>query len=296
MDQFDPSHEAFFEFTERPFSLTADPRYHFLSRSHSRAFEALSAGLGRGERLLQVSGDLGVGKTTLCRALVASLTARTRTALVADALLSSEDLLRLVLQDLGVVTKDDVKGGRLARANLLELIRLLDESLRRDGPDAHAAVVVVDEAHRLPATTARQIVAMTSRQMRGRPLLQIVLAVQPSVGGAPALPATLDQYVSTRARILALERDECERYLTHRLEVACGGAAITFDPRAIEAIHELSGGVPRLVNLIAERALREAATTRTRRVERSMVEAAAIALAVLRARPRRFRWFGSRAS
>lgn len=292
MDLFDPSREAFFEFTERPFSLTPDPRYHFLSRSHGSALEALSDGLKRGERLLQVSGDLGVGKTTLCRTLVGSLAIDRRTALVPDALLSSPDLLRLALQDLGVVTRDEVNGGRLAGANLLELIRLLDESLRRDGPDANAAVVVVDEAHRLPPTTARQIVAMTSRQMKGRPLLQIVLAVQPVVGGVPALPAALDQHVSTRARILALERDECERYIRHRLEVACGGPTVTFDGRAIDAIHELSGGVPRLVNLIAERALREAEMTRTRRVERSMVEAAASALSVIRARPRRFRWFG----
>ena len=292
MDPLGPSHEAFFEFSERPFSLTPDPRYHFLSRSHGRALEALSDGLKRGERLLQVSGDLGVGKTTLCRTLIGSLAVRSRTALVADALLSSEDLLRLALQDLGLVTEEDVKGGRLAGANLLELIRLLDDSLRRDGPDAHAAVVVVDEAHRLPATTARQIVAMTSRQMRGRPLLQIVLAVQPAVGGVPPLPAALDQHVTVRARVMALERDECESYMTHRLEVACGRAVVSFDGRAVDAIHELSGGVPRLVNLIAERALREAAMARTRRVERSMVEAAAFALAVLRARPKRFRWFG----
>ena len=96
-----------------------------------------------------------------------------------------------------------------------------------------------------------------------------------------------------RARLLPLERDECERYITHRLAIA-GGAAVTFSPQSLEVIYTLSGGVARLVNLLCERGLQEAAIARCTVVEASMIESAASALDLLRLRPKRFRWYGAR--
>ena len=101
-----PGYESFFGFIERPFSLTPDPKYYFSSRSHSRAFDGISAGIARRESLLLVTGDLGVGKTTLCRTFVDVFERKTHAALVGNALLSPEDLLRLLLQDLGAVAKE----------------------------------------------------------------------------------------------------------------------------------------------------------------------------------------------
>ena len=107
------------------------------------------------------------------------------------------------------------------------------------------------------------------------------------------LPAPVDATIATRARLLPLERDECEKYLNHRLGIA-GGSAVTFSPRAVEAIYALSGGVPRLVNLLSERALHEAAVARLHRLEPGMIDSAASARDLLRLRPKRFRWYGSR--
>ena len=96
-----------------------------------------------------------------------------------------------------------------------------------------------------------------------------------------------------RARLLPLERDECERYITHRLAIA-GGVAVTFSPQSLDVIYTLSGGVARLVNLVCERGLQEAAIAQVHRVEASMIESAASALDLLRLRPKRFRWYGAR--
>lgn len=292
MDPSKQPYEAFFGFVERPFSLTPDPKYYFRSRSHSRAFDALSAAIGRRESLLLVTGDLGVGKTTLCRTFVALLERKTRAALVGNSLLSPEDLLRLLLQDLGAIAKEEVRHGRLVGATRTELYQMLDEFLLRLRSSKDGAVLIIDEAHSLPPATVEQIVQLAALESNREKVLQILLAGQPSVTGGPTLPRALDERLSTRSRLLPLERDECERYLHHRLTIA-GGAGVTFSAPAIDVIYGLSGGVPRLVNLLAERALQEGAVAGSRSIEPEMIESAASALQLLRLRPKRFRWFGT---
>lgn len=287
-----PAYEAFFGLVERPFSLTPDPKYYFRSRSHGRAFEALSAGIARRESLLLVTGDLGVGKTTLCHTMVALLTRKSRAALVGSALLSPSDLLRLLLQDLGAVSKDEIKSGRLTGAGRIELQQMLDDFLLRLTSNKDGAVVIVDEAHSLPAATVEQLVALSALEANRANVLQILLAGQPATLGAPAMARPIEERLTTRARLLPLERDECERYVQHRLAIA-GGSAVSFSPRALDVIYNLSGGVPRLVNLLGERALQEAAGLQVKRIEPPMIESAASALELLRLRPKRFRWFGA---
>jgi general secretion pathway protein A len=287
-----PGYEAFFGFVERPFSLTPDPKYYFRSRSHSRAFDALAAGIARRESLLLVTGDLGVGKTTLCRTFIELLERKTRAALVGNSLLSPEDLLRILLQDLGAVAKDEVRRGRLIGATRFELQQMLDEFLLDLRSNKDSAVLIVDEAHSLPAATVDQIVSLASRESNREKVLQVVLAGQPSGGGAPSLPRPLDERLATRTRLLPLERDEFERYVSHRLTIA-GGSDVSFSSRALEVIYGLSGGVPRLVNLLCERALQEGAAAGSHKIEPSMIESAASGLELLRLRPKRFRWFGT---
>jgi general secretion pathway protein A len=287
-----PDPESFFRFVTRPFSLTPDPRFYFRSRSHGRVFDAVSAAIGRRDSLLLVVGDLGVGKTTLCRTLIESQARKSRSALVGNALLSPEDLLRVMLQDLGAVSKDEAREGRLAALGRAELVGefdrfLLDLERAKDG-----AVLIVDEAHSLPPATMDQIVEIAHLESNRGRVLQFLLAGQPVAGGGVALPR-LDSRLAVRARLLPLERDECERYVHHRLTIA-GGAAVTFQPQAIEVIYALSGGVPRLVNLLCERGLQEAASASTNRIDAPMIQSAASALALLRTKPRRFRWYGTR--
>jgi general secretion pathway protein A len=276
-----------------PFSLTPDPRFYFRSRSHSRVFDALSVAINRRESLMMVVGDLGVGKTTLCRTLLDSQERKSRAALAGNALLSPEDLLRLMLQDLGAVTKEDVNEGRLLGTPRSELVDMFDRFLGQLRATSAGAVMIVDEAHSLPRSTKEQIVEIASLDSNRDRVLQFLLAGQPSLGGGALFPELDGDRRGVRARLLPLERDECERYITHRLAIAAVNT-VRFSAATVEAIYSLSGGVPRLVNLLCERGLREAEEAQSPVVEASMIQSAASALDLIRLKPKRFRWHRNR--
>jgi general secretion pathway protein A len=305
MESPKPDYAVFYRFSRRPFSLTPDPQFYFRSRSHARVFDALSAALVRRESIMLVLGDLGVGKTTLCRTLLELQERKSRAALVGNALLSPDDLLRLMLQDLGAFTKDEINGGKLQGASRAELLGMFDRFLGELKAGGRGAVMIVDEAHSLPPATKEQVIEIATLASNRDRVLQFLLAGQPALGGAPimALPApptpgggprTLPaDRIKVRARLLPLERDECEKYIVHRLAIG-GGNAVTFSAAAIDAIYGLSGGVPRLVNLLCERALQEGAAAEANRIEPSMIDSAASALDLIRLKPKRFRWYGTR--
>jgi type II secretory pathway predicted ATPase ExeA len=293
MDRDAAGYEPFFGLVERPFSLTPDPKYYYRSRSHGSAFDALAAGIARRDALLLVSGDLGVGKTTLCRTLIETVSRRLPVAMVGNPIVSPEDLLRLLLQDFGVVSKDEMRHGVLYGVSRADLRQRFDAFLVDLRSSREGAVLIVDEAQSLPPATSDLVADLTRVAVQGQPALQVVLAAQAPASGAPALTPSIDERLVTRVRLMPIDRDECAGYLAHRLTIAGGVTSVTFAARALEGIYGLSGGLPRLINLIAERALREAAAASTHRVEGSMVESAASALEILRLKPRRFRWFGS---
>jgi general secretion pathway protein A len=190
------------------------------------------------------------------------------------------------------MSKEDVSHGKLAAANRVQLVEMFDQFLGRLRETSDGAVLIVDEAHSLPPATKDQVIEIASLESNRDHVLQFLLAAQSSVGGAPTLPV-FDDRLQVRARLLPLERDECERYISHRLGIA-GGAAVTFTAAAIDAIYNLSAGLPRLVNLLCERALQEAAAASTHRVELTMIESAGSVLDLVRLRPKRFRWYGRR--
>ena len=293
MDLCKPDYAQLFRFSQRPFSLTPDPRFYYRSRSHARVFDALSAALARRERVMLVLGDLGVGKTTLCRTLLDLQDRKSRAALLGNALLSPDDLLRLMLQDLGAVSNEDVQQGSLRTIPRAHLLEMIDEFLTGLKAIDEGAVLIVDEAHSLPPATKEQVLEVATLASNKDRTLQFLLAGQPGLGGAAMLPTFADDRLSVKARLLPLERDECERYIIHRLAIS-GGNAVTFSAQAIEVIYNLSGGVPRLVNLLCERALQEAAEREANRIEPAMIESAASALDLIRLRPKRFRWYGTR--
>jgi general secretion pathway protein A len=240
-----------------------------------------------------VLGDLGVGKTTLCRTLLDTQERTSRAALVGNALLSPDDLLRLMLQDLGAVSAEELHQCRIQSMPHGELVDRFDTFLGQLRASGEGAVMIIDEAHRLPAATLDQMIEIACLDSNKDRVVQFLLAGQPAVGGAAMFPALADERLGARVRLLPLERDECERYIAHRLSIA-GGHAVSFHSTAIEGIYTLSGGVPRLVNLICERALQQAADANSNIVERSMIDSAASALDLIRLRPKRFRWYGTR--
>ena len=285
-------YESFFGLVERPFSLTPDPKYCFKSRAHGRALESLTFGLRRRDRFLLLTGDLGFGKTTICRTLVEQLRRRVPVAYAANPLLSPEHLLRLILEDFGAVPDRTLHATNTSD----ELYKTLADFLTALERVKEGAVLIVDEAHTTPPLVMEELTRLSTLSVNGEKAMQIVFAAQPPDGETnPAWMHRIDRDISTRARLLPFGREDCAEYVAHRLKIA-GGARIAFTSRAIDVLFNFSGGVPRLVNLLCERALQEAAAAKSHKIEPAFVEAAASALELLRARPKRFRWFNKRVS
>jgi general secretion pathway protein A len=286
-------YEAYFGFTEKPFSLTPDPKYLFKSESHANAYELLHYAVRRREGFVVITGDIGTGKTTLCRALLEEIDRKTFSALVLNPFLSEGDLLKLILQDFGVVSREDVKRGLLANVSKQELIEAIYDFLLSLLPLRASAVLIIDEAQNLPMPVLEQIRILSNLETDKEKLLQIVLVGQLNL--TPILKAPemrqLDQRVSIRYQLRPLTRDEVAAYVAHRLMVAGGSASITFQPMAFDMVHRRSGGLPRLVNLVCDRALLTAYAARTSRVTVDMIGRAADNLELNDDRPPRFGWF-----
>src|SRR5580704_3768805 len=150
-------YENYYGFAEKPFSLTPDPKYLYRSQSHANAFELLQYGIRRREGFVVITGDIGTGKTTLCRALLEQVDRTTFTALVLNPFLSEEDLLKRILQDFGVISREEIKTGRLGGVSKQELIEALQDFLLGLIPLNASAVLIIDEAQNLPLPVLEQI-------------------------------------------------------------------------------------------------------------------------------------------
>jgi general secretion pathway protein A len=272
-----PMYEEFYGFGEKPFSLTPDPKYLYRSESHANAFELLQYAIRRREGFVVVTGDIGTGKTTLCRAILEQLDRKTFTALVLNPFLSEEDLLRLILQDFGVVSREEIKRGRLGGVSKQELIDTLNDFLLSLQPLGAGALVIIDEAQNLPRQVLEQIRILSNLETHKEKLLQIVLVGQLNLKELLRAPdlRQLDQRVSIRYELKPLTREETAAYVAHRLTIAGGGAQVSFTSKALDRVHRHSGGIPRLINLICDRALLGGFSQRATKIAPQMVTSAA---------------------
>lgn len=289
-------YEDYYGFVEKPFSLTPDPKYLYRSESHASAFDLLQYAIKRREGFVIITGDIGAGKTTLCRALLEQLDRKTFTALVLNPFLSEEDLLKLILQDFGVVSRTDIKQGRLAHVSKQELINTLNDFLLSLVPLNACALLIIDEAQNLPIPVLEQIRILSNLETHKEKLLQIVLVGQLNLHTLVRLAPVrqLDQRISIRYRLKPLNRNEVAAYVAHRLAVAGGSTTVTFSPKALNLVHRYSTGIPRLINLLCDRALLGGYSEQTNRIRSQFVKRAAESLDLERISPRMLGWLRRR--
>jgi len=261
-------YEAFFSLEDSPFVLTPDPRFLLRSKSHHEILSTLLYGITSQKGLIALIGDVGTGKTTLCRALLRELPGEVQSALVLNPHLSDVELVGTILDDLGLERRGATKG---------ELMTTLNQHLLAAGAEGKTVVVVLDEAQQMTDETLEQLRILSTLETATRKLLQIVLAGQPELEEKLQRRELrqLDQRIGIRCYLEPLSRKDTYRYIEHRLRVAGLPGSVPFTRAAMARIFQYSGGVPRVINLVCDRALMAGFGARAREITPAMVRTAA---------------------
>jgi general secretion pathway protein A len=286
-------YEEFYGFAQSPFTLAPDPRFLYPSPSHEEAIRLLLQTIRRREGVAVLSGDIGTGKTTVCRTVLEQLDMTLFTSLVLNPFLSGEELLREILLDFGVVSRESVRSGRIMAAGRHELITTLHEFLTSLVPIRASGVLIIDEAQHLSPQVLEEIRVLSNLETNHTKLLQIVLVGQLNLLDVLKQPEQrqLDQRVSLRTVLAPLGRLELEAYVMHRLSIAGEMSQVAFEDAALDLIHAASGGVPRLINLICDRALMAGAYADARVITVAMITTAVVSLGLTTAAAPPGRWW-----
>lgn len=261
---------SFFGLNEKPFSITPDPRYLFMSERHGEALAHLVYGVTESGGFMQLTGEVGTGKTTLVRTLLQNrLPENADVAVVLNPQLSAIEFLQTICEELGT---DKPAATDSSKA----LIDTLNRHLLRAHADGRRTILVVDEAQNLARDVLEQVRLLTNLETSKQKLLQIILIGQPELRELLSRNdlRQLAQRITGRYHLEPLSRDEAAEYIEHRLRVA-GALGEIFDHAAKREVYKLTAGVPRLINVICDRALLGAYSREARRVSRTMVRRAA---------------------
>ncbi|NQT54038.1 AAA family ATPase, partial [bacterium] len=243
-------YEQFYGFSEKPFNLTPDPDYFFLSSVHKRALDYLVYGLESGMGFIQISGEIGSGKTTLVKSLLRSLSRSVQVAYVLHTKGTFLQLLRMIVEDLEIDAADQ----DLSKEALLSHLRdyLVDQARR-----GNSVVVIVDEAQNLGPAVLEEFRMLSNFETAKAKLLQIVLVGQPELRDLLRRPELeqLRQRITVRFHLQPLSEQETRSYIQHRIRVAGGAGRVRFTAGACRAIHAYSRGLPRLINVACDAAL-----------------------------------------
>lgn len=261
---------AYFGLKENPFKLSPEPGYLFLSEQHRDALNHLIYGIKEKKGFVLVSGDIGTGKTTLCRKLLNVLDPSVETALIFNTAMSELELLESVVREFGIEIAGDA-GTKKA------YIDALNGFLLRNFADGKNAVLLIDEAQNLSHGVLEQIRMLSNLETEREKLLQIILIGQPEIKNTLGLPALrqLNERITVRYDLKPLSRGEVVMYIDHRLGIAGGGGKIQFTRGAYRQVYDYSEGIPRRVNALCDRALLIAYTENIRKISRRTVRLAA---------------------
>jgi len=252
----------YYSFREKPFNLTPDPRFIFLSRSHREAFAHLLYGINNRAGFIVLTGEVGSGKTTVLRTLLSHLPAdRYRTALIFNPSLSSLELLHNINRELGISTDTSNNCGPLDALNLF---------LLQQNAEGRTVVLAIDEAQDLEAPVLEQIRLISNLETDRKKLIQIVLAGQPELMRIlnKEEMRQLSQRITVRYHLEPMNFLDTLHYIDHRLKVAGGRGKVTFSKGSLNRIYRYSRGLPRLINAACDRSLLAGYTRETRRIGR----------------------------
>ena len=266
----------FFGLKQKPFSIAPDPRYLFMSERHREALAHLLYGVQGGGGFVLLTGEIGAGKTTVCRCFLEQIPARCNVAYIFNPKLSALELLTTVCHEFGIKFPPLTAAG--TPPTVKDYVDGLNEYLLRTHAVGQNNVLIIDEAQNLSSDVLEQLRLLTNLETNERKLLQIVLIGQPELRGMLARPELeqLAQRVIARYHLDALSEKETAQYISHRLAVAGLKAALPFDAAALRRIHQLTRGVPRRINLLCDRALLGAYASGKARVDRAIVDKAGL--------------------
>lgn len=238
----------FFKLREAPFNITPDPKYLFMSRQHREAYTHVMYGIRERKGFIQLSGEVGSGKTTLCRAVLSELGRQIQTALILNPCLTETQMLRAILQDFGLPT---------VRKDMLALIQTLNTFLLARMEARENVALLIDESQNLTPKLMEQIRLLSNLETAQQKLIQIVLIGQPELEEKLSAPSLrqLRQRITVRYHLGPLEEHEIGPYITHRLATAGADPRLVFEPKALRLAYRQSQGIPRLINAVCDNAL-----------------------------------------
>jgi general secretion pathway protein A len=254
----------FYGLNQAPFDITPNPRFLFHSSKHREAFNHLLYGIRERKGFVQLTGEVGAGKTTLCRALLEQLNGQYSTALILNPVLNPDEMMKAIAMEFGL----DVSG-----RDRLETVSAIAEFLLNQIEAGRETVLIIDEAQNLTEDLLEQIRLISNIETDDRKLLQIVLLGQPELRdrlNSPRLKQ-LRQRITVRFHLAPLTRVEVAQYIQHRLQVSGARGKPVFTMPAFWRIYNYSGGIPRLVNAVCDKALLASFVQRSNRVTYSMI-------------------------
>jgi general secretion pathway protein A len=276
---------SFFGLSEKPFAITPDPRYLYLSERHAEALAHLLYGINESGGFIQLTGEVGTGKTTVVRTLLSRVPHHADVAVILNPRVTPVEFLLTICEELGLPIAD------ADRDSVKHMVDALNRRLLSAHAEGRRIIVIVDEAQNLSPDVLEQVRLLTNLETPTQKLLQIILIGQPEL--RELLDRTelrqLAQRITGRYHLEPLSREETQGYVRHRLRVA-GAAGEIFTPSALAEIHRLSGGIPRVINVTCDRALLGAYTQETRKITAALVRSAAGEVYGRRYLPRGLSW------
>ena len=257
----------FYNLDEFPFNITPDPRFLYFSHHHKEAYDHLLYGINSRKGFIELTGEVGSGKTTLCRAVLSTIGAGVETALILNPSLTETQLLRAMLNDFGLESR-----GR----DRLAYIEKLNEFLLEMNRSGTNVALLIDEAQDLTPQVMEQVRLLSNLETDQHKLIQIVLCGQPELKKRLARPdlRQLRQRITVRYHIPPLTPAETGAYIRHRLTVAGSNGALEFDATAVKEVYRYAKGSPRLINAVCDNALLAGYVARTDRIDGRCVQRA----------------------